>query len=632
MMWTAVALLTGATALAVDLNPLGLRWTFGAHEPYAMYRRVGRHCTGGIDGNARWLKPWLDWFDAESPKLMKELGLNGLHSRFYKGMGWEIEKDDLPNVRTFVRNCHANGVMALGYVQFATFYPEMMRREIPDVDSWAQLGADGKPLLWNGQYFRYQPCLNCAEWEAYLRRICTLALTEGGFDGIMFDNAFHQPCYCPRCEKAFAAHLAGLPDKRERFGIDDLSGVRLPKCNMAKLKDAEIRDPVVQAWMRWRTETTTAVFRRLKAHIRSVKSDAVVAANASPFRRQENAMALGVDMVGLADVLDLIIGQSANYPSFCEGRLTHRIRDLKLARALKKPVVALCDSDAMLTPEQERHYLLPLYEDIVHGGVPTDRTVISPVPVEGFVDRARFARRKVQLQAFNAFVSAHRVAFEASVCEPVRLFYPVQEIVFSPKSQKALCAAEEILTRRQVPWGYLVSTPERPCAIPAGTDVIVVAGQRALSAAQVEGLVAWAKAGGRLVVTGDAGRYDACNAQHLENPLLTQVRELPNVVCRAQEDEVTPAALGWGNRVGAPADHGDRLLADLARTGWKMPFTLSGCPETVALDVRRRADGRYVCHFVNFDPAHPVAGASVAFADGKAREIPSFAEYALVEE
>ena len=95
-----IAALAAAPLLAadVDIDPLSTRWTFGAHEPYTMYRRVGKHCTGGIDGNAQWVKPWLDWFDEKSPEVMESLGLNFLHSRFYKGMGWEVEKKDFPNV------------------------------------------------------------------------------------------------------------------------------------------------------------------------------------------------------------------------------------------------------------------------------------------------------------------------------------------------------------------------------------------------------------------------------------------------------------------------------------------------------------------------------------------------------
>ena len=82
------------------IDPTTTRWTFGAHEPYTMYRRVGTRCTGGIDGNAQWVREWLDWFDANAPAKMEELGLNFLHSRFYKGMGWEVEKKDFPNVRS----------------------------------------------------------------------------------------------------------------------------------------------------------------------------------------------------------------------------------------------------------------------------------------------------------------------------------------------------------------------------------------------------------------------------------------------------------------------------------------------------------------------------------------------------
>ena len=59
-------------------------------------------------------------------------------------------------------------------------------------------------------------------------------------------------------------------------------------------------------------------------------------------------------MVDLAEVYDLIIGQTGNYPSFRDNVLTCRIRELKLAREMGKPIVALCDSDSKLTPEQEK--------------------------------------------------------------------------------------------------------------------------------------------------------------------------------------------------------------------------------------------------------------------------------------
>ena len=259
------------------IDPLSTRWTFGAHEPYTMYRRVGARCTGGIDGNAQWVQEWLDWFDANAPAKMEELGLNFLHSRFYKGMGWEVEKKDFPNVKKFVRNCHAHGIKTLAYVQFGTLYPEIMRREIPDIESWAAIDYLGRKNLfggYNGQYFRWMPCLSCREWEEYIKRMCTIALTDGGFDGIMFDNVFDYPCYCERCLRDFRAYLAKIENPEERFGIADLSGMLLPRLEMSRLHHADIKDPVLQAWALWRCGRMTDLLMRFRAHIKSVKPDA----------------------------------------------------------------------------------------------------------------------------------------------------------------------------------------------------------------------------------------------------------------------------------------------------------------------------------------------------------------------
>ena len=376
-------------------------------------------------------------------------------------------------------------------------------------------------------------------------------------------------------------------------------------------------------------DTLAAVYRRLRDHIRSVRGDAVMSANAQPFRSFSAPWRQSTDMVELLGVLDLVIDQSANYPAYADGRLRSRIRDLKLARELKTTVVALCDSDSMLTPDQERHFLLPLYEDLVFGGVPTDRTIMNPTPVEGFIDRDRLARRRPLHAKFNALVREKRTLFTAPAWQPIRLFYPVKELQLSRQASSGLCAAEEILIRRHLPWGYLVSTPERPLDVPADTEVIVAADQVALSEAETAALVAWAKKGGKLVVTGDSGRYDALNAQYLVNPFLPRLKGLTNVALRAKADQVSPCTLAWEYKVGAPADHGAALADDLAKVGFRLPFAIENCPETTAVDVRRLKDG-FVFHFVNYDPARPVKGVTVRLADGRTAAAPEIVEYAQV--
>jgi hypothetical protein len=644
--------LTSIVALAVDIDPLTTRWTFGAHEPYTMYRRVGRHCTGGIDGNAQWVQEWLNWFDEKSPEVMEELGLNFLHSRFYKGMGWEVEKKDFPNVQKFVKNCHAHGVKALAYVQFSTLYPEVMRHEIPNIDNWASIDYMGRKNLYggyNGQYFRWAPCLTCREWEEYIKRMCTIALTDGGFDGIMFDNVFDYPCYCERCLKAFRAYLAKIEDPAKRFGFDDLSFMLLPRLDMARLQKMDFKEPVLQAWTLWRCGVMNGVMQRFRAHIKSVKPDAIVSGNPSPYRSRARFALHAQNMAELCKAFDFIIMQNANFPEVrADGSIANRVRDLKYAQDMGQRIVALCDTDTKIIPEREAKFLLPLTEDIVYGGIPTDRTIIAPAPEPGFINREAYARRKPLHDRFNAFVAAHRDALGSPTDHSVRIFYPEREVLFSEPTHQGIAAAEEIFLRNRVPYGYLVAYPNEPIAVPAGTDVIVVPGLVSLSDAQVEFLVGWAKKGGRLVVTGDAGRYDDWNAQRRVNGFLPRLEGLANVSVRKQAD-ILNANLNWRYVVPPPKDGGKALMADLAKVGWKAPAAFAGLPPHVFAEYRQMPSGALAIHLINYDPAHKIEGARIVLPSGKSATaeepfgadpashalaadgaLPPFAEYLLV--
>ena len=602
-------------SVVAEVNPVDTRWTFGAHEPFPMYRRVGRICTGAIEGNALWLKDWLDWWDSSSPAKMKEIGFNYLHSRFYKGMGWEVEKKDFPNVKKFVRNCHANGVKALAYVQFGTLYPEIMRKEIPQIDTWAGYDKDGVNNRYGNQYFRWMPCLNSIEWQEYIKRMCTIALTEGGFDGIMFDNVFDIPCYCNRCEKEFRKYLAKIPDPATRFGIDDLSHILLPRYPRSAFHHMETKDPVIQAWALWRCETMNNVMMGFRRHIKSVKPDAVVTGNPSPYRSRSRFIDRAQNMAELAKAFDVIIMQNDNFPEVKEGRIYNRVRDLKFAQDLGQRIVALCDNVENLYSDREAKFLMPMIEDAVFGGIPTDRTTIFPSPEEGFINMEVWNRRKPQHERFNAFAKSHREALLSPTVHSVRIFYPEREVLLSEKTHQGITAAEEIFLRNRVPYGYLVSTPEDVMTVPDGTEVVVVPGLTSLTDAQISALVSYAKKGGKLVVTGDSGRYDGWNAQRRKNPFLPQLGGLPNVSVREKADSVK-AVLGWRYTIDAPADGGNALMADLTKVGWRRPVDFSGLPPHVFAEYRRLADGSLAVHLVNYMPEIPISGAKAILPAG----------------
>ena len=624
MMLTAMMLAAG-----LSFDPLDMRWTFGAHEPIGMYRRKGQRTTGGIEGSSHWVAPWLDWFDTESPKLMKELGLNWCHARYYKGLGWKAEEYDFKNVKRFVKACHENDVHVLAYVQYSTLYYETMEAEIPDLEKWACVDEHGvKRTYYGNGYYRWRQCPNCAEWEAYIKPIMVRAVTEGGFDGVMFDNAFCEPCHCDRCQRLFREHLAKLPERErwDKFGYTDMSHVRIPPANAVL---PEIKDPLVAEYLLWRADGFHALFSRLRAHLKGVRPDAVFSANTQPVRRYSGWRVFGLDMTRQGPLFDIMVAQNGNYPAYDvrEDRLTTRIRELKLMRELGICNVALCDNDSNLTEEQERYYILPIAEDLVLGGIPTDRTVVSPVPEPGYVSKKRIASRKPQLAALDGFVKDHRDLLSAAPWQPVRLLYTAQAAMLSDACFEGLAAAEEIAIRRHLPWGYLVTTRDE-LVIPADCEVIVVANQTCLSEKQIGTLVDWAKRGGKLVVTGDSGRCDEMNRQWMENPFLAKLPSAANVSVRSSVDRlVTHSKIEWVPVIPPPADGGDALAADVAKVGFRLPFSFRNLEKWVGVEYRRLADG-YALHLVNYRPSVPMDGVEVVAPGYKVARLAPFGEKA----
>ena len=638
----------------IDLDPLDCRWTFGNHEPIAMYRRAGNRVTGGIEGGALWLEDWHHWFDSEaSARLMQDLGLNILHCRFYKGMGWQYESQAFPNVKRFVDNCHKHQIRVLAYVQFSTLYYETMLAEIPDLADWASLDENGRKRTYHGAaYYRWLPCINAAGFEPYLKKLIAVALEEGDFDGIMFDNCHAPACYCPRCAALFREHLAEIPDLEKRFGLPTVEHVLPP----VRAGYGEIQDPIYQEWIRFRCERLTDLYRRLYLYAKACKPAAIVSGNVQNIRRANMAATAGLIATDLDRCFDVFVSQSGNAPGIADGCIVNRVREMKLARALDTPILALCDSDAGgATGGQAKGDAFALVEDAVFGGIPTDRTVIKPD--REMVSPQRVAHHRLMLQQFNEAVRTGRKGLAAPSYAPVRLLYSRESMLFSEKSHRAVLSAEEILLRNHVPYGLLPAASAAPLTIPDECEVLLVCDQRCLADPQLDALVRFARRGGRLIVTGESGAYDALYRQRRDNPLVKGLAGCESVVRRDEVDMAPIKSSGWTIKVAAPADGGRRLMADLA--GVWSPAIRIQAPPTVLAEVKRGPKAYYV-HLVNYARkpigqgariefsvaglasisctfAAPMEGraaapitAKAAEADRHAIDLPPFSEYAVV--
>lgn len=595
----------------IDFEPLDCRWTFGNHEPISMYRRLGGLSTGGIEGSARWLEDWHHWFDSEDcTRTMQGLGLNMLHCRFYKGMGWQFESKDFPNVKQFVANCHKHGIRALAYVQFSTLYYEVMQAEVPDLADWAAVDENGRKRTYHGaSYFRWLPCINAPGFEPYLKRMIRIALEEGGFDGIMFDNCFAPPCYCPRCTALFRDHLAKVPPNPEsRFGVPTVAHV-LPPVHSGY---GEIHDPITQQWLEFRCQRMTALFRRLYLAGKACKPSAIMSGNVANLRRANTANSVSLSMTDLRDCFDILVSQSGNEPGVIDGCIVNRVREMKFAQALKTHILALSDADAGISSRAGSKYVLALLEDAIFGGVPSDRTVMKADPQ--MVSRPLIEFRKPLLERFNALVRAGREGLKRPTYAPVKVLYSRESVMFSEQAYRAIVGAEEILLRNHIPYGLLPTEAVNELKVPGDCEVLLVCDQRCLSDAQLDALVRFTQRGGRLIVTGESGVYDETYAQRKSTPL-DRLEGTQGVVYRRGAIPLPTINGGWTIKVGEPKDGGRRLVGDLASV-WSPAIRITA-PPTVFAEIKR-SPTHVTVHLLNY-ASEPVAkGVRIALRAGSA--------------
>ena len=145
-----------------------------------------------------------------------------------------------------------------------------------------------------------------------------------------------------------------------------------------------------------------------------------------------------------------------------------------------------------------------------------------------------------------------------------------------------------------------------------------------LSDAQIAALVAYAKGGGRLVCTGDSGRYDERNRQRFSNPLKAAVAGLANVAWRDAHDMARNKYMTHIKYALYPPEKGVRpLMEDLAKAGFKPQVEVISAPEAVFAQFKRDDAGRVVSvHFLNYEFRTPVSGVRIRVPTGV---VPTFA-------
>lgn len=494
-------------------------WTFGNHEPLTMYRRLGRRSTGGCEGSALFLDEWHHWYNSEEcVKAIVETGSNLLHCRFYKGMGWEMEKEDFPAVESFAKRCRAHGVKVLAYVQYATLYYEMMSEDIPGLENWAARDEHGDFYHYGtaGDYFRWMPCVNNSDFVDYEKKIVEIAATAGCFDGILIDNAMASRCRCPRCLKLFREYLK-TNYRPENFGLRKFDYVRFPG-DAALFSAEEVKDPLVQAAFEFWAESNHTALKTICNHARAVTPGFIVSGNASSPRRTEGFRFFGMAPEIYRDCFDVILCQNGNEPRPVDNMLINRIRELMFFDVDKTPVNPLSDGDAgsaFLSPDL---LLAQMLECRVWGGITGDRLVMVPNRAEK-LNLARRAERGKVNQRFLSLSGQYRKYFQSEEAATVGCLFSEAAQKWSFNSQLSQLVWEELLLRKHIPFRLLKSDGKTLKDLDK-CRVLVVGGCRCLSDLELELIDDFMACGGKVIVEPTAGDCDENNRLRAVNPFI----------------------------------------------------------------------------------------------------------------
>lgn len=440
----------------IQKHPSRFFWTFGNHEPLDMYRRIGRNSTGGVPGGARWLADWHHWYDSEEcAEIIAKTGLNILHCRCYKGLGWEAEKEDFANVVSFSRACRKRGVTVLAYIQYGSVYPEIMRREIPDLIDWCQLDRNGNPHHYIDSYWRWIPCPNRPGFLEYMDEIIRKIVSSGEFDGVMFDNTMNYPCYCPECRAKFSEWIA-----KKNFTFLDPRFVELPPSDRDKEAlgcQDEIMDPVVIEYIRFRQATIENSFKRFRKLIKSIDPNCIISANVPMLPRRESLIYYNSPPIKLGRLLDVTLSQTANEPHW-DGKdvCVTQQHEIKFANALRLSSVPLNDGDAGNAGKTGGAYSGALFESLFGNTVPMDRIIMKPLQGGAF-NKTRYEVRKPIIEKVKAFAKKYEAVLELPEYAPVGLLCSEDSCTFSRKANESFFLCEESLLRSHIPYRLIMA-------------------------------------------------------------------------------------------------------------------------------------------------------------------------------
>ena len=581
------------------------------HEPLDFLLRRGDHFD---DEAARYDR----MYDPDNLKRMAAAGARWGRLYFYKGFGLQYERANMDRDVSTAALMHQLGMKVALYMA-GTMFTETLYHEIPEAKNWEQRDQDNKWVPYGIQTYRHYACPNEPAYREYLKRILKIGVQEVHADEIDFDNVMLQAepksCRCPRCIRAFHEFLRQrYPTKeavRRRFGLPDVEWIAVNEWDSSAQPDnlADINDPVLQEWVRFRCESLARYANDLYDYVKSLDANVAVHFNIKGVYSFNRYWTNAVYHPLFANRIDILSFDTGGYEARIDAgtsALVSQIRSYKMARHLG----AACDESLQDELRAAVHMAFN-YQPPVKGyvGAPfmTGSGGVTP-----FLEFFRFYNDRY-------YTGTEEVNDVAVLRNWPSMAYSINA-TYVPAT-----LMEQVLIQHKVPFDLLF---EEQIAQIGHYAAVILAGQECVSNVQVETLLQYVRHGGTLVVAGNTAQYNEWRERRRVNPLLParvegqgRIVYIPQIVradaraSRAAAGDLEPepgAALRRGERMSPaqwvlPKNHQE--IYDAIAGGLPKGLSITTeAPLTTVMELLTRPQTREtIVHFINFDGRNKLA-------------------------
>jgi len=584
--------------------------TWLTHEPIAFLMRRGDHFD---DEPQRYERMG----DPANIKRMADAGVRYAMIYFYKGFGLKYEQPSMQESKRIADELHKNGIKVGLYIG-GTMFTETLYHELPQAQNWEQRNQDNHWVPYGLQTFRHYACPNEPKYRNYLKRILKIGVEDLHADQIVFDNIMLQPepdsCRCPRCIAAFHEFLRRkYPTKdavMRRFGLPDVDWIRVNEWDTPTQPDsiAELNDPVLQEWVRFRCESLAHYADDLSDYVKSLNPNVSVLMNIKGVYSWNRYWVNAVYHPLYAGHVDILAFDTGGYDARLDantGALVSQIRSYKMARELG----ASCDA--------------PLGDELLAA---QHMAYGCETPVRGYAGAPWMSARAATTPILEFFRHYHDRYYTGTTnVADVAVLRNWPSMAYSINATYVPATLmEQVLIQHKIPFDLLFDEQLKNLD---RYGAVILAGQECVANAQVQLLLDYVRRGGTLVITGNTGEFNEWREKRHKNPFLPArsegsgriiyIPEIQRADLRNQK-----GALAEDAEPGAAGQHTPRMspsqwvlpknheeIFDAIAGGLSRGLSLkTDAPLTTTAELLTRPESHEtIVHFVNFDREHPVS-------------------------